>query len=438
MNSNKKTSGTTQSCPYDDDEILEEPRVSIRACLYFDGTGNNRTNVDLGLEGSPMGLKVDKGSYQSDHSNVSKLEKKWLSADGVDHDFSLYVEGIGTTNGELDDLIGGGLGKGSTGVISKVESGIKAMIQNIIPLVPNKKISHIYLDSCGFSRGAAAARYYVYAIMKKSGETLLDQLKAKGFDVNSVKFKFVGLFDTVASIGMNHDTDTKKLHMDNLNITERVVQLSASEEHRKNFRLTGIESAKNGLEVFMPGVHSDIGGSYNKTEEEKDLQILDFDRVWGLSDDDKEAFKRERNWLVDSGWYKEEEIEDVNFFNELKVNRKGIKNEYSFIPLQMMADYAKEYGVHYSGTLVLKYKVPTELKDFQSYLKNYAKGPTKPSDWHLDIDNKIDWNNHNDGVKYIRNKYFHFSSYYGSIGMAPQWTSDDPVKGKRKRKIQKG
>ena len=74
MNKKESANTTRQSCPEQDDDVLEEPRVSIRACLYFDGTGNNRTNVDLGLEGSPAGLKVDKGSYQSDHSNVSKLE----------------------------------------------------------------------------------------------------------------------------------------------------------------------------------------------------------------------------------------------------------------------------------------------------------------------------------------------------------------------------
>ena len=104
----------------------------------------------------------------------------------------------------------------------------------------------------------------------------------------------------------------------------------------------------------------------------------------------------------------------------------------------MMADYAKEYGVHYSRTLAVKYKVPTELKAFQAYLKSYAQGATKPSDWHLDIDNRKNWDKHNKNVKDIRNKYFHFSSYYGSVGMGPQWTGDDPIKGKRKRKIQTG
>jgi hypothetical protein len=146
MENNNNAGATTQGCPLDEvDTVEEEPRVSIRACLYFDGTGNNRTNVDLGLEGSPFGLKVDKGSYQSDHSNVSKLEKLWTSADEVDHDFSLYVEGIGTTNGELDDLIGGGMGQGATGVIAKVESGIQGMIDQIVGLGTNKMISHIKL-----------------------------------------------------------------------------------------------------------------------------------------------------------------------------------------------------------------------------------------------------------------------------------------------------
>ena len=41
------------------------------------------------------------------------------------------------------------------------------------------------------------------------------------------------------------------------------MHLVAAEEHRKNVSLTDIASAgSKGRELFLPGVHSDIGGDY--------------------------------------------------------------------------------------------------------------------------------------------------------------------------------
>jgi hypothetical protein len=50
--------------------------IKIRICLFFDGTLNNRTNVDLG-EGMraryPEVNNQTEGSYANDHTNIDKL-----------------------------------------------------------------------------------------------------------------------------------------------------------------------------------------------------------------------------------------------------------------------------------------------------------------------------------------------------------------------------
>jgi len=445
---NNKAGSTKQQCPLEEDTTTEEePRVSIRANVFFDGTGNNRANVNAGPDGAPFDpsfIRTD--SYEADHSNISKLQSLWKKSDKEKHyTLSVYVEGIGTHNNRRDSLVGSGTGQGFSGVKTRVATGLKRIINSIDKLGTNKKISYIHLDTFGFSRGAAAARYFVYYSMQKAGKTLLEQLKAKGYEVGSVKFKFVGLFDTVASFGISHDEDTKQLHLDCLGQTERTVHLCAAEEHREKFRLTNIKSASNGLEIFLPGVHSDIGGGYTAVSKDDKLQIYDIDVTY-TRDVHERAFQRETNWLLASGWYKNKnsdnksDIEKANFFNEIKVSRKKIGNQYSFIPLRIMAKHAKENGIKISGRLAIKHKLPKDLTEFYGTLKAYiAKGNTKPEHWHLDFSDQSHFVKHNDEkAREIRYKYFHFSSYYGSVGMAPQWTNNDPIKGKRKRVIQKG
>src|SRR4029079_14671764 len=87
-----------------------------------------------------------------------------------------------------------------------------------------------------FSRGAAAARHFVYKMMREEGQTLLDRLRDRGFSVGSVAVKFVGLFDTVASFGYAHYNDTRDLDLDAIAAADYVVQLAAAPEPRGDFR----------------------------------------------------------------------------------------------------------------------------------------------------------------------------------------------------------
>ena len=50
---------------------------------------------------------------------------------------------------------------------------------------------------------------------------------------------------------------------------EEIVHFVAADEYRENFSLTTIDSASNGMQVVLPGAHSDVGGGYNEHEKEK-------------------------------------------------------------------------------------------------------------------------------------------------------------------------
>ncbi len=419
--------------------IAQADGDSVRISMYFDGTGNNRQNATRGYT-QRSGGSSSSGSYDNDYSNVSRLEQQQGAHEGYDYSFKYYVEGIGTQNLSSDVPQGNAEGRGITGISAKVDSGIRHLLQGIEDQVISRRISHVHLDAFGFSRGAAAARHFVYKMMREEGQTLLDRLRDRGFTVGSVAVKFVGLFDTVASYGFAHYDDTRDLDLDAIAAADYVVQLAAGDEHRANFRLTNINSAKNqnkGLEIFLPGVHSDIGGGYRDNASEADLQIYDHDSLGWNSAVQTQSLAFERDWLFRMGWYHLSEIGAPTTTNEIYVNRiyrsstddSRISNKYTFIPMHLMARYATQYGCSYptldirsgSGygatTTPTRYRVPTGLtqakQEIQTYIDTIAvPGTGSAIDW---INNAAAW------LRTVRHAYFHFSAYYGSVGMGPQW-----------------
>jgi hypothetical protein len=404
---------------------------SVRISVYFDGTGNNRQNVRRGYS-LRSGGESSSGSYDNDYSNVSRLEEQQDAHEGYDYSFKFYVEGIGTQNLSSDVPQGNVEGRGITGISAKVNSGIRHLLEGIENEVISRRISHVHLDAFGFSRGAAAARHFVYKMMREEGHTLLDRLRDRGFTVGSVAVKFVGLFDTVASYGFAHYDDTRDLDLDAITAADYVVQLAAGDEHRANFRLTNINSAKRqnkGLEIFLPGVHSDIGGGYLDNASEDDLQIYDHDSFGWNSDVQAQSLTFERDWLSQMGWYALSEIGEPTTTNEIYVNRTGISNKYTFIPMHLMARYATQYGCSYptldlrSGsdygatTTPTRYRVPAGLNSAKQEIQTYIDTIAVPG-----TGSQIDWiNNDAAWLKTVRHAYFHFSAYYGSVGMGPQW-----------------
>lgn len=433
--------------PCEDCPAKKEPeKIRIRVSMFFDGTGNNKTNTALG---SSKGS----GSYENWYSNVALTEM--IGLDPVKHPEyggAIYIDGIGTYAAAKDSTYAQATGKDAawtktadgSGVIARVSQGLDqafAYVKRIADRNKGKDIEWVRLDAVGFSRGAAAARHFCHKAMIQADTKLLDRFKAAGLPVATVEFKFLGLYDTVASHGTNHDDDTAELNLDCCATPEKTVQLAAAEEHRKNFRLTDIRSAGGkGLEIFLPGVHSDIGGGYAKTSNDDGIELYDLDVAWcGAAE--KAALKRDRDWWIDSGWFAASEITQPNFFNEIHGTRTGIKNSYQFIPLLLMVEEGRRLGlaVKASGTTV-RYPVPGDLKTVEAEIRAaIAAGLcSTPAAWFRYPGTAApNWH------KKLRRSHLHISAKYGTIAyaMQPQWlpaSKDDPVSGARGRRINRG
>ena len=90
----------------------------------------------------------------------------------------------------------------------------------------------------------------------------------------------MGLFDTVSSYGFFYNLNSgfvnaiikdnvKELKLSIPPSIPKVVHRVAVNEYREHYALTNIKSADNrGIEIYLPGAHSDVGGGYHQTEKE--------------------------------------------------------------------------------------------------------------------------------------------------------------------------
>ncbi|MDF2415712.1 DUF2235 domain-containing protein [Aeromonas sp. 1HA1] len=274
----------------------------LRIGVFFDGTANNTFKHKGGksaleealaqcspeeqqilleqcFEGAlPDGLN---NSEKNDITNIGKAHDLYLPPSKRSLIVKVYVEGIGTTQGEDDTGVGLGADKGKTSSASRVEQAcrtqivaeIKEQLESILPTI--ECIHKVEFDVFGFSRGASAARQFVNRIDQKGDHPLVEAMAADpdiplkaGFDWASrddVRIQFVGLFDTVVSSYLWGKRNVTLAP----DCAERVVHIVAADEWRYHFDLTritddaaGTAIADNFTEVIIPGAHSDIGGGY--------------------------------------------------------------------------------------------------------------------------------------------------------------------------------
>lgn len=196
--------------------------VQIEIGVFFDGTLNNLKNTELrqkyrdgknkiegadsketildkekAIEATRKQQEKEYGKLKNEKisENDSEYEqylkashRGWIDKQGVDNSFSndytnvarmylsskrdtygVYVEGIGTLDNNRDVDDGFQYGSGKTGIRGKVRLGcekvadrIKKIKKNLIN--PKAKLKIVYIDTFGFSRGAAAARNFSYEI----------------------------------------------------------------------------------------------------------------------------------------------------------------------------------------------------------------------------------------------------------------------------------
>lgn len=485
-----------------DDKPSNLLEVSLN--LFFDGTQNNKTNTDLGKDYEESNHEDD--SYTNDYSNVAR------GYDAVDpnaeNQVRWYVEGIGTedTKGEMH-LFGNvpnqGIlfGTGSRGVIAKVTKGCVKGAEALKKYA--QKNIHLKVNVFGFSRGATAARHFLHIannparVLKMSNKKgmALPPHEAEGERIEvglddelvlkygyfgaclrywqvvpqKITFNFVGLYDTVASYGMDHreksikeksviDGDTKQLGLDAVKKAYFTLQIAAENEYRDNFDLTDIDSAGvKGLQFVLPGVHSDIGGCYvNNNEEKVDL--------YQESENDGKNCERFRNILIEEGWYKPEEIVVHKFTyphkygvntKYLLVGTRRLFSTYDKISLNTMFHYSQQeqFGVKYDKELVARHEISDpfliEIYDqLMNYMNTcnivrntYIEEYNRSNSWG-DYLTKIKTLHYEDFVdleklKMLRNQYLHWSASATKTGYGPRVGKVSNAK-ERTRNIQYG
>lgn len=258
---------------------------------FFDGTGNNFFKDGNGL----------KDAKSVSYSNIAKLAKfAHPLEDSGARVYSLYAQGVGTPFAAIGDS-GDGVDK-ATGMSSawKGQARIDWMFKNLINVakrhVPH--ISQLNIAVFGFSRGAAMARAFVRQVGEKC------TLTARGLVWNEsgplfgtpVVVYFLGIFDTVASVGFGgsrlegalskpwipggslltlindggHAGWASDLRIPSF--VKRCVHYVAAHEVREKFPSDSVREDQivpgNCIEIFYPGAHSDVGGGYADMEQE--------------------------------------------------------------------------------------------------------------------------------------------------------------------------
>jgi hypothetical protein len=240
----------------DDAVILTVATQPPRFGVFFDGTGNNLHNDNARQDDAKA------------PTNVAKLYELYPDdQNGVVHRW--YVEGIGTRASEADDHWDMGTAMSFGERVGEALESTKRFFDRF-PLA-----SEGLLDVFGFSRGAAAARAFVNQLHR------IGRRSPTSFGGIPLRVSFVGLFDTVGSIGLPGDADNhnrwagqgldSEIALDlHPQAAEAVYHLTAADEERANFPLSSLRGGPNAplalpehfIEEALPGAHADIGGGY--------------------------------------------------------------------------------------------------------------------------------------------------------------------------------
>ena len=216
------------------------------------------------------------GSQGDTYTNVAILEALYKS-DDINY-FPIYVEGAGTDmdmSKNQDPMnFGGAGGMGDLGVWAKVRHARDAVtrICQRFTLVQKTSSLTVHLSIYGFSRGATEARMFAHIFdphntKSKAVNKALKEISRTEF-LNEPQVKkhldFVGIFDTVSSQGFDFSNDVDDLHLYGVSNADYTLHLCAMDEYRNKFALTDIQSAwAKGLELFLPGCHTDVGGGFS-------------------------------------------------------------------------------------------------------------------------------------------------------------------------------
>lgn len=314
--------------------LVCDPKAScpqtLHITLFFDGTNNN--DARTGPDGKPNPFR---DSLSNTHTNVARLYNAALdiNEEGI---FAFYLQGVGTPFGEIGEPVYTPFGKSmaagfsgrciwaytrvlnaiyhaiatdkTRGLISLADArricnaGSDGAVLDLAGHIDRLGLAHkqavdegrhpqtvrqIWINVIGFSRGAAGARVFVNKLVNKWARNGRIGYQSGKYALNYA-VNFVGLFDTVASVGPPDsiraavDIGTFDGHFafasdGRLNIPKEVrycYHAFSIHEQRMSFPLDSIRVGEHygtGVreEVAYPGVHSDVGGGYAPNEQGK-------------------------------------------------------------------------------------------------------------------------------------------------------------------------
>jgi hypothetical protein len=281
-------------------------------------------------------------SYTNDLSNVARM---WASIKREKEFNAVYIDGIGTIRGQDDATAGLAFGKGETGVRTRAENAFGILEEKFEENLGKKDLPPlVHINVFGFSRGAAAARYFVHLVKTEGDTRFTGKLKGVHTNVN-----FVGLFDTVSSVFLLElQSNVESLHLNFDDDFEReyahkVFHIRALDEYRGNFAVTTIASAVNlrlGYEIAIPGAHSDIGGGYvNGATETRWLDDL-HRQAAGHGDYRRLPGPSTREFAYAQGWYTPADLHQ----RDSDQHQPTISNEYYKVAQTLMVDMANKYA----------------------------------------------------------------------------------------------
>ena len=461
-------------------EIADIP-VDVYFGIFFDGTGNNmiqsrrakalkekldKCDKDISkdeLIDSNQALELsDNGANSvdeqlvkdedSDFSNIAALHNAYIGLSKDEREqietspkkvyiFNIYVQGAGTNEVWTDtsNWIGLGFGLGNTGVTSLVTKAMHLVDVVVKGLQMNYSLdNHIFFDVFGFSRGATCARMFCHYVngdlnLTKSYKELTRLKKSylTQFKATNRKVSFLGIYDTVSSIGINYDNNNIEygLYSPNESWVEHTCHICAIDEFRDHFRLTDVGKSiyENAIEIYLPGCHSDIGGGYKDGNEKMRIKygVKIPQNILGVSLKDSVKFKllpigiyesvstKTQNpisidWLNHLGWYDKGNA-GYSFLNDsnnciLNITRP-LKRGYSNITLSLMMDKAKELA---KRSMFVKdeksrfFKIDSDLDNFKK--ENEGKIKDKVNGLFEITPSRFET------YRYIRANYLHFSA----------------------------
>ena len=321
--------------------------------------------------------------------------------------FKLYESGSGTFNPfiqkdyEDDSVVGLGLGMGESGVIAHCLYSCIKMVEQL------RKDSITYMDELvldvfGFSRGSTSARHFICTLLKNTqlvknekreytiktkdskdifyeffgsngyirigSKTIFNPLrtdieyinpnnnnhrvynpfyKEKEITIESISFRFAGLFDTVTHYGIMQSNDSDDLNInffenDNNKKVGHVVHLMADDEFRYNFEAYSIftninkhyykestEKREDGgarfEEFYVPGAHADVGGGYNEENELVYLGdfIIEEKKLPDYLRKNIQKWNNKYNWLKNNALIQKDSKKEIKEMEEKQKERES-------------------------------------------------------------------------------------------------------------------